>query len=207
MPCALCVKRGITCSLVAKGPEHGAASSTEMPRDPAGPFYLAQPHHRTSTDSEPSLDPVQIFGMMSIRGEQTDQSQPADYVKRMREILCSHGPEEAMRRLLSDNQSHSLSLLREADGQFETFAEEHQETYIKGFHEVWPFLHATTLDVLKDDLQLASSVIIIGILLKKNSPDSSRSKAISCHDIMMGQIFQRLVGVRCVLRSTTRRTD
>ncbi|KAK8123094.1 transcription factor Zn- C2H2 / Cys6 [Apiospora sp. TS-2023a] len=163
-----------------------------MPQDPAGPFHLQQTDHHKSTDNGPSLDPVQIIGMMTVRGEQKDQCQPADYVDRMREILCAHGPEEAMRQLLSDNQSPSLSLLRQTDGQFETFAEEHQKTYVEVFHEVWPFLHATTLNMIKDNIQLAASVITTGILLKKDASETSRSKAISCHDIMMGQFFRCL---------------
>ncbi|KAK7985708.1 fungal specific transcription factor domain-containing protein [Apiospora saccharicola] len=129
---------------------------------------------------------------MTVRGEQKDQGQPADYVERMREILRVHGPEEAMRQLLSDNQSPSLSLLRQTDEQFEMFAEGHQKTYVEVFHEVWPFLHATTLNMLKDNLQLAASVITIGILLKKDASETSRSKVFSCHDIMMGQFFRRL---------------
>lgn len=131
--------------------------------------------------------------MMTVRGEQNDQ--PADYVERMREIHRAHGPEEAMRQLLSDNQSPSLSLLGGTDGQFETFVEGHQRTYVEVFHEVWPFLHVITLDARMDNLHLASSVIIVGILLKKDATDLSRSQALSCHDLMMGQFFQRLVGV------------
>ncbi|KAK7915162.1 hypothetical protein PG985_012865 [Apiospora marii] len=186
--------RGITCSLAPKGPEHGAASSTEIPQNPAGLFQPPQPDHGKSTsaetESEPSLDPMQIIGTMMVRGEQNDQ--PMDYVERMRAIHRAHGPEEAMRQLLSDNQSPSLSLLGGTDGQFETFAEEHQKTYVEVFHEVWPFLHVITLDARMDNLHLASSVIIIGILLKKDATDLSRAQAISCHDLMMGQFFQRL---------------
>lgn len=191
----MCVKRGVTCSLVPKDPKHGTAGSTEIPQDPAGPFHPPQPDHRTSTDTGLSLDPVQIIGMMTVRGEQKGQRQPADYVERMRGILCSHGPEEAMRQLLSDNQSPSLSLLRQIDAQFEDFAEEHQKTYVEVFHEAWPFVHVITLDVVKDNLHLASSIITIGILLKKDGSEASRSKVLSCHELMMGQFFQRLVGV------------
>ncbi|KAK8074525.1 C2H2 type zinc finger domain protein [Apiospora hydei] len=103
---------------------------------------------------------------MSVRGEE-EQSNPADYIDRMRRVLGAEGPEEAMRQLLLDNRSRSLSLLRQAGGQFENFAEQHLRIYIEVFHEVWPFLHATTLDVVKDHLHLASSIITIGILLKK----------------------------------------
>ncbi|KAK7962866.1 uncharacterized protein PG986_003691 [Apiospora aurea] len=190
-PCSLCVKRGITCSLVKKDSKHGAASSTQGPGEPAGSSQSPEAAARTTSDSAPSLNAVQLIGMMSVRGEE-EQSIPSDYIDRMRRVLGAEGPEEAMRQLLLDNRSRSLSLLRHTGGQFENFAEEHLRTYIEVFHEVWPLLHATILDVVKDNLHLASSIITIGILLKKDASEISRSKVISCHEIMMGRFFQFL---------------
>ncbi|KAK8061672.1 C6 and C2H2 transcription factor [Apiospora phragmitis] len=192
MPEVFHKKRGITCSLVKKGSEHGAASGTQIPQDPAAPSRPPQTENRATTDGGFSLDPVQMIGMMSVRGEPKEQGVSEDYVEHLREILWTQGPEEAMRQLLLDNRSSSLSLLRQSGGQFETFAEEHAKTYIEVFHEAWPFLHAATLDVLKDNLQLASSVITIGILLKKDAVEISRSEALACHELMMDQFFRRL---------------
>ncbi|KAK8043406.1 fungal specific transcription factor domain-containing protein [Apiospora rasikravindrae] len=189
VPCVS--KRGIACSLLKKGLKHGAASSTQSPQETAGSSQSPETEERAATNSAPPLNSVQIIGMMSVRGEE-DQNLPSEYVERMQEVLRAEGPEEAMSRLLSDNRSRSLSILGQTGGQFENFAEEHLKTYINVFHEAWPLLQATTLDVLKDNLHLASSIITIGILLKKDASDISRSKALFCHEIMIGLSFQRL---------------
>ncbi|KAK8000698.1 hypothetical protein PG990_013298 [Apiospora arundinis] len=191
-PCSLCVKRGVACSLVNKAPKDGAASSTHKPRQEPSASLPPQAEKQPDADAGPSLNAAQIIGMMSVRGEE-EQNDPANYVEHMRETLESQGPEEAIRQLLLGNRSRSLSLLREPSGQFESFAEECLKTYLDAFHDAWPFLHTTTLDLTKDNLHLASSVIVIGILLRKDVPDISRSKAVSCHETMMSQFFQHLI--------------
>ncbi|KAK8132330.1 hypothetical protein PG999_000503 [Apiospora kogelbergensis] len=183
-PCSLCVKRGITCCLAKKAPQHEVATSTQIPQKPASPSHSPRTEKRAGSRAGSSLDPVQMIGMMSVRGEE-EQSDPTGYVEYMREILRVQGPEEAIHRILSDGRSRSLSLLRQPSRQFENFAEEHLETYLKTFHDAWPFLHSITLDLPRDDLRLVASVIIIGILLKGDAQENSRSKALACHEVMM----------------------